>query len=157
MPAKRPSVLQGYFGGTSLMPAMRRAFEFSELLTETSYLFVMKKKLLLFFFTINIKRKTLKSIILKIKSLNKPQLRKKKTFDTRGLNPGRLGTSPPLQRLSYADSRFKTLKPEISGMRGSILKRISYSEVIYGSLLNSNKKKFQNKKVKKITFFVSFR
>lgn len=43
-----------------------------------------------------IQTKILKSNTSKIKSLIKTQLRKKENFGSRGLNPGRLGTSPPI-------------------------------------------------------------
>ena len=82
MPAKRPSVLQGYFGGTSLMPAMRRAFEFSELLTETSYLFVIKKNAIIFIYN-KYKTENIKIHHFKDKSLNKTKLKKKEKLSAR--------------------------------------------------------------------------
>lgn len=47
--------LQGIFGVMSLMPAMRRASEFSELLTEKSSLFVMEKAAFIFIYDKNIR------------------------------------------------------------------------------------------------------
>lgn len=42
---------------------------------------------------------------------------KQKTLGFRILNKGPLGTSPSLSQMSYGDTRFMTLKPQISGMR----------------------------------------
>ena len=77
MPTKQPSVLQGYFGGTSLMPAMRRAFKFSELLTETSYLFVIKKKAAIILFYNKYKTENIKIYHFKDKIVKQTSIKKK--------------------------------------------------------------------------------
>ena len=79
MPTKQPSVLQGYFGGTSLMPAMRRAFEFSELLTETSYLFVIKKTTIILIYN-KYKTENIKIHHFKDKIVKQNKIKKKPTF-----------------------------------------------------------------------------
>ena len=63
--------------GMFLIPAMRRASKFRELLTEKSSIFILKKAAIIFNYDQK-KRKTFKSIILKTKSLIKTQIREKK-------------------------------------------------------------------------------
>lgn len=69
-------------------------------------------------------------INFKYKIRNLYAIKYEKIIGTRGLKPGRLGTSPQLLRLRYADSRYWTLELKILRMREPNLKQISYSEFL---------------------------
>lgn len=53
----------------------------------------------------------------KVEIIRQNIMKKQKTLGFRILNKGPLGTSPSLSQMSYGDTRFMTLKPQISGMR----------------------------------------
>lgn len=53
----------------------------------------------------------------KVEIIRQNVMKKQKTLGFRILNKGPLCTSPSLSQMSYGDTRFMTLKPQISGMR----------------------------------------
>lgn len=53
----------------------------------------------------------------KVNIIKQNIMKEEKTIGFRILNTGPLGTSPSLSQMSYGDTRFMTLKPQISGMR----------------------------------------
>lgn len=122
MPKKRPDELES---GRTADVLRRHVFDASVLIYRATdrnktvtkqeidgilkqVLYLYWKNPLLFRCLKKLKRKILKSIILKDKIGNQNAITEK-NFRTLGLDPARLGTSPPL----YEDSRFRTLKPNI--------------------------------------------
>lgn len=122
--------------------------------TNSTYMYVLKKKPLLFWFLIKLKE-NIKIHHFKDKIVNRHKIKNEKKIGLLGLIPGRMGTSPPLYRMSYADSCFWTFEPNVSRMHESILKHhiLNFQKT---SLSNNDRKKIKSRSWK-ITVFVSFR
>lgn len=148
--------LQGHFGGMSLMWAMRRASEFRELLTEFALFCTEKKTAIFFLFMTKIKRKTFKSIILKIKPLIKTQIREKKIRHS-GTEPGSPGhksttLTTELREPSLQNFGVPNLKNAWIDFKTNFI-FYSFESVS----IEWKNKKIQIQKIEKLRFFISFR
>jgi hypothetical protein len=81
-------VLQGRFGGMSLMAAMRTA--------DKNELYICTKKAVIIFIYDKNKTENNKNHHFKGKIVKQNKIREEQIIGTRGWNPGRLGTSPTL-------------------------------------------------------------